>query len=60
MKFTLDESELGIGPLLDNDHYFGVMLVGYAPESSEFNGETIIEIPTILGAEMIFSPDANY
>ncbi|AKI96993.1 hypothetical protein [Kosmotoga pacifica] len=60
VKFTLDESELGIGPLLDNDHYFGVMLVGYAPESSEFNGETIIEIPTILGAEMIFSPDANY
>ncbi|OAA31270.1 hypothetical protein AT15_07175 [Kosmotoga arenicorallina S304] len=62
VHFELDEASLGIGPLLDKEHYFGIMLVAYveAPASSEFTSEVVIEIPAIVGAEMVFSPDVDF
>ena len=62
VHFELDENSLGIGPLLDEEHYFGIMLVGHAEVSAspEFSSEVIMEIPAILGAEMVFSPDVNF
>ena len=63
-ELDISESALGIGPLWNNNYYFGIVIIDYVDAqllgAEEYDPQIIIAVPVLRGAQMVFSPDVSH